>query len=431
MTSSDEHGFIKPGMTAVVVGAGASGEAAAALLCKKGARVRLLERNANAVGPRLKAAAEAAGFTLVVGPHEVAHFAGAELVALSPGVPERVLRPLLEAAGNPPVMAEMELAFRFVDAPVLAVTGSSGKTTTATAAAAMLREAGKKVFLGGNIGTPLSAYVAAEEKADVLVLEASSFQLTGCDAFRPQAAVLLNITPNHLDWHADMREYVDAKFALFARQTPEDLAVFGPGLDDEMAARAVAARIERFSITGRFAKTPLLGAHNQANLEAAYQAAKEFGVTEDDARRAAAAFTPLAHRLELVGEWDGVAYVNDSKCTTVDAMKAALESMTRPALLLAGGVFKGGDLASLAPLLREKAKAVGLFGASREEFERAWKGCAPLSWAPTLEEAVRGLRAKAEKGDVILLAPATASFDLYENYIARGEDFKRIAAMTR
>jgi UDP-N-acetylmuramoylalanine--D-glutamate ligase len=422
-----KHNPVRPGAVAVVVGAGASGEAASRLLRLKGARVRLLERNPDRVSQGLLTLAADLGLEIITGPHEPAHFLDASLVVPSPGVSFGLLRPLLEASGNPPVMAEMELASRFVEEPIIAVTGTSGKTTTVSLAAAMLREAGQRVFLGGNIGTPLSDYVAAGKKADVLVAEASSFQLMGCDTFHPRVGALLNISPNHLDQHESMREYVEAKFSLFARQTGEDLAIFGADLEDEAPLRQIKARTVYVSAGDEAWETRLLGRHNQANIQAAYLACREFGVTEEEARRAAAAFEPLPDRLELVGEWNGVAYVNDSKGTTVDALKIALESMERPVLLLAGGVFKGGDLARLLPLLRAKVKAVGLFGQSGEIFEEAWRGAAPISWSPDMEQAARLLRKQASAGDVVLLAPATASFDLYENYIERGEDFRRIA----
>jgi UDP-N-acetylmuramoylalanine--D-glutamate ligase len=273
--------------------------------------------------------------------------------------------------------------------------------------------------------------VLSGEKADVLVLEVSSFQLMGCYTFHPHVGVLLNISPNHLDQHTSLQEYVAAKYSLFARQTGEDIAIVGTDLKDEAVLRTIAAKKQYFSATDRFPETRLLGEHNRANLEAAFLAVSAFGVSEEEARRAAVAFAPLPNRLELVGEWNGVLYINDSKATTVNALQVALQSMDRPTLLLAGGMFKGGDLAALAGLLREKVKAVGLFGAGRDIFEKAWKGPVPISWSATMEEAVIALRGHAIPGDAILLAPATSSFDLYVNYIARGEDFRRIAAQVR
>ncbi|MCC8193887.1 MAG: UDP-N-acetylmuramoyl-L-alanine--D-glutamate ligase [Deltaproteobacteria bacterium] len=431
MRSTLQQNPIVPGSLAAVIGAGASGEAAAHLLREKGARVRLLERDPQKVGQSLLDLAARIGIEIITGPHDPGHFQDVSLVVPSPGVPYTRLVRMLEAAGSPPVMAEMELAWRFVDSPVLAVTGTSGKTTTVSLAAAMLREAGKEVFLGGNIGTPLSDYVLSGKKADVIVLEVSSFQLMGCDTFRPHVGMLLNISPNHLDQHESMREYVDAKFSLFAQQTEDDVAIFGAELEDEVPLYPVKARTLYFTASDRFPETRLLGAHNKANLEAAYLAASVFGVTEEEARRAAAAFDPLPNRLELVGEWNGVAYINDSKATTVSALQMALRSVDRPVLLLAGGVFKGGDLEGMKDLLRGKVKAVGLFGANREVFAKAWEGVVPLSWSPTLEEAVVKLRGLAVPGDAVLLAPATSSFDLYPNYAARGADFRRIASQVR
>jgi UDP-N-acetylmuramoylalanine--D-glutamate ligase len=422
---------VNPGSLAVVVGAGSSGAAAARLLHKLGARVRLLEKNAASLSGAVRREAEALGYELVAGPHEPGQFAGAALVVPSPGVPLAALEPLLARAGNPPWMAEMELASRFTSEPMVAVTGTSGKTTTVSLIAAMLRAGGKKVFLGGNIGTPLAEYVLGADKADVLVLETSSFQLMGCDRFHPKVAVLLNISPNHLDQHRDLAEYVDAKFRIFRNQTPEDTALVEEELLEEAIKRGLAAKLRGFTATERFPAARLVGRHNRANMEAAFQAAKVLGVSEGEAARAVAEFTPLPHRLELVGEWDGIAYINDTKCTTVSSLAAALESMERPTLLLAGGVFKGGDLKALLPLLQKKVKAICLFGASREVFSAAWGNALPLSWSPTLEEAMREARNKAEKGDALLLAPATSSFDLFANYGQRGEEFRRVARLLR
>ena len=420
---------VRPGELAIVVGAGVSGAAAGKLLCALGARVRLLEKNPDRIMPAHLQLAQECGIEMIAGPHAAEHFQGASLVVPSPGVPLQSLLPLLASAGYPRMMAEMELASLFVEEPVLAVTGTSGKTTTTSLCAAMLQESGKKVFLGGNIGPPLSEYVLSGGHCDVAVLEASSFQLMGCSSFHPHVAVLLNISPNHLDQHADMEEYVAAKFRIFACQTAEDAAVIQAELVPEARARNVAARIVSFAESGRFMETPLAGKHNQANIEAAYMACRELGVSLETAQKAAAAFMPLPNRLELVGEWNAIAYVNDSKCTTVSALHAALESMERPVHLLAGGLFKGGNLATLIPLLGQKVRSVALFGGSREEFCRAWRDTVPTPWFPTLEEAVRHVRGLARRGDAILLAPATSSYDQYDDYEERGEDFRRMARM--
>lgn len=415
---------VKAGGLAVVVGAGASGLAAVRLLRALGVRVRLLDRGEFPAGAL--AMAGDPDLELIRAEHEPGHFSGADVVVTSPGVPMSALLPLLKAAGGPPLMAETELALRYAGEPVLAVTGSSGKTTTVSLASAMLEAAGKKIFLGGNIGTPLSDYVLGREKADVLVLELSSFQLQGCRSLRPRAAVLLNLTANHLDQHTDMAEYAEAKFSIFARQTSGDAAILPPELAEEYRCRGFAGRLEVIAHTGRFANMALPGAHNADNAEAAYLACREFGVGEADAVRAAVAFEPLRHRLEKAGTVRGVLYVNDSKSTTVDSMRAALSSFDAPVLLLAGGKFKGGDLASLIPLLRRRVKAVALFGASREIFERAWQGVLPLTWDADLPAAVARIARMAAPGDVALLSPGTASYDLYKNYEERGDHFRAL-----
>ncbi|WP_297829121.1 UDP-N-acetylmuramoyl-L-alanine--D-glutamate ligase [uncultured Desulfovibrio sp.] len=421
---------IQIGELAVVVGAGRSGRAAARLLSREGARVRLLDRNAAALSPEQTASLRKLSVDVRLGEHSPEQFEHAAFVVPSPGMPAAKLRQYLgHGQGAPEVLAEMELAWRYLnDEPVLAVTGTSGKTTTASLAAAMLQAQGYTVFLGGNIGTPLSEYVLSERKADVLVLEISSFQLQTCSTFCPRAGVLLNITPNHLDYHKDMAEYQEAKFRLFRCQDEGDLAILGEDLKDLARGFNLRARQVWVRESGRFAKGRLLGAHNKFNEEAAWQACRFFGVSEANAARAVARFAPLPHRLELVREHGGVLYVNDSKCTTVSSLEVALRAFDRPLRLLCGGKFKGGDLAALGGLLRERVREVALFGASREHFETAWQGLVPLHWHATLEEAVRALHASATAGDVVLLAPATSSFDLYDNYMARGDDFKRIVS---
>ncbi|MDR2054648.1 MAG: UDP-N-acetylmuramoyl-L-alanine--D-glutamate ligase [Desulfovibrio sp.] len=419
-----------PGELAVVVGAGRSGLAAARLLADRGARVRLLERDADAVSADVKAQLGGLGVELIVGEHSPEHFENSAIVVPSPGIPASRLERLTTAnkrIKGPEILAEMELAWRFLDGePVLAVTGTSGKTTTASLAAAMLQTQGYTVFLGGNIGTPLSEYILSGRKADVLVLEISSFQLQTCSTFCPRVGVLLNISSNHLDYHKDMREYAEAKFRLFRCQEEGDLAVLGADLKPLTRVFRLQARQVYIENRGRFTKYRLLGTHNKLNMEAAWQACRFFGVREDRARAAVASFNPLPHRLEIVRTHRNVTYINDSKCTTVAALKVALQAVEQPVRLLCGGKFKGGNLADLRDLVKERVAEVALFGASREKFEEAWQGAVPVTWHERLEPAVRLLSAHAQKGDAVLLAPATSSFDLYANYMARGDDFKHI-----
>ena len=417
--------------SAIVVGGGRSGQAAARLLRRLGATVRLLERNAEKLPGGFTAWAASEGVEILGGEHRREYFLDADILITSPGAAVSMLRPLLTPGEEPEIMAETELAWRQLEGePVLAVTGTSGKTTTISMCAAMLEAQGLNVFLGGNIGTPLSEYVLARAegrpRADVLALELSSFQLQTCTTLRPRVAVLLNISANHLDYHKDMKEYIEAKMRLFRCQDASCLAVFGPGLRGLPERMKVSARTGYFDPdSGRFPDMQLIGPHNHANAEAAWQACREFGVTLENARRAMQRFKPLPHRLERIAEKDGVLYVNDSKCTTVEALKVALASFERPVLLLAGGRFKGGDLAGLAPLLKRHVKAAGLYGASREVFENAWKDILPTSWDETLRLALARLRGMARPGDVVLLAPATSSYDQYENYRERGDDFRR------
>ncbi|MDR1857264.1 MAG: UDP-N-acetylmuramoyl-L-alanine--D-glutamate ligase [Desulfovibrio sp.] len=417
------------GHLAVVVGAGRSGLAAARLLADRGARVRLLDRNPAALSDAEVRDLASCGVETILGPHEPGHFRGAVRVVPSPGMPVAQLLPLLSDLGGagPEVLAEMELAFRCLgNEPLVAVTGTSGKTTTTSLAAAMLESAGMTVFLGGNIGTPLSEHVLSGKRVDALVLEVSSFQLQTCTSFRPQVGVLLNVSPNHQDYHKDMAEYVDAKFRLFLRQMPRDRAVFGPGLETLVAGYPVRARKIFFRDEGRFPESRLLGVHNRLNAEAAWQACRPLGLDLRDAERAVAAFAPLPHRLETVGSLGGVGYVNDSKCTTVSSLEVALRSFDVPVHLLCGGKFKGGDLPGLRDLVRERVRDVALFGDGREHFERAWDGVASMTWHPDMEGAFARAASLARPGDVVLLAPATASFDLYDNYKERGEHFRRL-----
>ena len=415
------HGDQLRGHTAVVLGAGTSGLAAARLLVRLGATVRLLERNAEVA----EGLPVSEGFTVVGGEHRAEHFQGAGLVVMSPGIPRSKVASLLPDGAQ--VVSELELASWFISEPVIAVTGTNGKTTTTTLIGRILEKNGRKVFVGGNIGTPLSQYLLEGRQAEILVLEVSSFQLQNSPSFRPRVGVLLNFSSNHLDYHESMEEYLQAKLSMFARMEAGDLAVAPLSMKDELEGRNFtrASRVY-FIATARFECPGLPGEHNRANMEAAYLACRHFGLSEDDVRRGIEGFTTLPHRLEAVAEHRNIFFVDDSKSTTVDSMIAALESQDRPVRLLAGGVFKGGDLGAVVPHIRERVSGVYLFGASREIFEKAWAECGlEIHWDATLEEAVFRAGAEARPGECVLLSPGTASFDLFANYKERGKAFHR------
>jgi UDP-N-acetylmuramoylalanine--D-glutamate ligase len=415
------HGDQLRGHTAVVLGAGTSGLAAARLLVRLGATVRLLERNAE-IAEGLPASE---GFTVIGGEHSVEHFQGADLVVMSPGIARTRVASLLPDGAQ--VVSELELASWFISEPVIAVTGTNGKTTTTTLIGRILEKNGRNVFVGGNIGTPLSQYLLEGRRAEILVLEVSSFQLQNSPSFRPRVGVLLNFSANHLDYHESMEEYLQAKLSMFARMDAGDLAIVPLSMKDELEGRSFtrASRVY-FVATPRFDCPGLTGEHNRANMEAAYLACRHFGLSEDDVRRGIEGFTTLPHRLEAVAEHRDIFFVDDSKSTTVDSMIAALESQNRPVRLLAGGVFKGGDLGAVVPHLRRHVRAVYLFGASREIFEKAWADCGQeIHWDATLDEAVFRAANDARAGECVLLSPATASFDLFANYKERGKAFHR------
>lgn len=418
------------GELAIVAGAGRSGVAAARLLRNLGANVRLVDNNPDALAQDLILDLQKDNIDVVLGSQDSKYFVKASHIITSPGFPIRNLVEMFKNAGldsNPEIVSETEMAWRCLDTEkIIAVTGTSGKTTTTSLAAEIMKTQGFKVFLGGNIGIPLSEYVLENDKADVLVLELSSFQLQGCNSFSPNVALILNITPNHLDYHKDMAEYVKAKFNIVRFQEKDDFAILGLGVKDFSSQFTLRSQVLWLGETGSFSRSRLLGEHNKINIEAAWQACKLFGVSRENAEKAVADFSPLPHRLELVGDIDGTLFINDSKCTTVSSLKVALASFDRPVRLLCGGKYKGGDLTSLNNLIREKVCEVAIFGASRDKFESAWNGIVPMHWHKNLAEAMASLNKSKNPNDVILLSPATSSFDQYANYEKRGEDFKGI-----
>ncbi len=417
----------------IVIGLGASGKAAIRLLHSLGAKIKILDKNPQALSPDFKKFIEDAKIPLLFGEHKAEDFLGADIIIPSPGAPINQITPLLPKTNPPQIISEVEFASRYIEnEPIIAITGTSGKTTTTSLCSAMLEAQGFSVFTGGNIGIPLSEYIlernSSGNKVDILVLELSSFQLQACHTLSPRVALLLNLSENHLDHHHDMQEYIDAKMRIFRCQDEADLAVLGESVLDladkyKLQARKIVFKVQE----NRFNNSQLFGKHNKENAEAAYMAVKEFGVSLANAEKALENFKAIENRLEKVCEHKEIIFVNDSKATTVDALKVALKAFDKPVHLLVGGKFKGGDLESLIPLLKEKVKEVCMFGASSEYFTKAWENEISLHYEKTLKEAMHYLYKKAQKNEVILLSPATSSFDQYPNYLARGNDFRQIA----
>ena len=382
------------------------------------------------------------------GAEEPAWLDGVDAVVPSPGVPQD--NPLLaEAAGRGiEVLSEIELAARFIRTPMVAVTGTNGKTTTTRLVAGILDAAGLSVFTGGNIGKPLIE--CTERTWDWGVVEVSSFQLEWVRDFRPRVALLLNLSEDHLDRYDGLSSYGAAKARIFAAQQPGDVAVLNRddpwvwGLRHELAARVVSfgwSEVEEGAFATEDAvvwrgdggeerlplrEVRLRGVHNVENVMAAVCAAKAVGVAASRVRAAARRFPGIEHRLEFVREVGGTRYFNDSKGTNVGAVRKSLASFDAPVVLIAGGVHKGGSYRDLQPLVRERVRKLILLGEAAGLMKEALGALTDTAVVKDLREAVGEARAAARAGDVVLLSPACSSFDMFENYAERGRAFKEM-----
>ncbi len=439
------------GRRVVVLGAARSGLAAVDLLLARGARVTVSDAAARL---DVAGALAARGVALELGGHQAATLVAADLVVLSPGVPPQL--PVVEAAkrAGVPVIGEVELAWRFVKGPVIAVTGTKGKSTTATVIGRLLEAAGRRVRVGGNIGLPLSAQVADSTRETVHVVEVSSFQLETTVTFRPWIAVLLNVSPDHLDRHGTVEAYAAAKARVFANQGRDDWVVVNA--DDPgalaLAARAAAQRLEFGQVApltagvvaagraivhrtaaGDRPLVPLgavrvMGLHLLSDVLAAVAVGVLAGVPPDVMTEAIGSFGGLEHVLEPVAEIGGVGFVNDSKATNVEAARLAVESVPRPVVPIMGGRFKGGDLRELRDAVRARVDTIVAIGEARELIRAALGDLVPVVDAADMEEAVRAAFGAARPGGTVLLAPACASFDMFRDYAARGRAFKEAVA---
>lgn len=426
---------------ALVVGLGRSGRAAAALLARRGWVVTAVDAGA-AEGAEDELAP--LGVEVLVG--HAGAIPGVDLVVKSPGVPGADPAVVAARAGGAPVWSEIELAARELPNPVLAITGTNGKTTTTELAAHLLRSAGRAAVACGNVGTPVAGLVDRVDPGAWLVMECSSFQLEDIDRFRPSGAVLLNLSADHMDRHGSMEAYRDAKLRIFERQGPGDLAILpaplvppGAAPARRLAEHAGGPEVVAWSEGGLhvarlgwiidWEQVPLRGRHNRENVMAAAALAAHAGLSGPEIAAGLRGFAPVAHRLEPVGERGGVVFVNDSKATNPDAVMAALDAYPERVRLIAGGRDKGTPF---GPLARAAAGAVVhayLMGEAGPALAREFAAAGVAhSVLPTMADALAAAAAAARPGDTVLLGPACTSFDQYASYVERGDAFRAMVA---
>jgi len=442
------------GKKVLVVGLGKSGLAAALFLRRKGAQVTVSDvRSAESLAKEIPALLEA-GIMVEAGGHGLLTFRRQDLIVVSPGVPLDTPELAQARSFGLPVIGELELAGRFLKGRILAITGSNGKTTTTALAGEILQEAGLSTLVAGNIGVPVVSLIEESTDSTWSVLEVSSFQLESTEKFHPSIAVILNITPDHLDRHGTFENYALAKERIFAAQEANDSVVLNA--DNARAAEAATrsrARVYWFSIEHAveqgawveaghvvyrstpkaeiesimpLSNIPLKGEHNVENVLAAVCACRLAGAPADAIRRAIEKFQAVEHRLEYVATVNGVEYYNDSKATNVDATAKAVAAFSGGVHLILGGKDKGSDYTLLSQLLRERVRAVYTIGSAAAKIESHLRGVVSIRSCETLANAVTAAAGAARPGEIVLLAPACSSFDQFENYEHRGRVFKEL-----
>jgi UDP-N-acetylmuramoylalanine--D-glutamate ligase len=438
------------GKNILVVGLARTGVALCRFLAAQGAAVTVTDQAEPAALAEPRREIRGLGVVEELG---VAHprWQGYDIIVLSPGVPPELPWLTAARAAGLPVVGELEVAGPFIKRRLLAVSGTNGKTTTTTLLGELLAASGKKPLVGGNIGTPVVSLLDRQEEADCLVLEVSSFQLDTAPSFHPQAAALLNLTPDHLDRYSDYDAYIASKARLFQLQGPEDLKVLNADDPAVAAMNGGPSRIYRFSAarpltTGAWLNHDILklrledrreesfplkhirlsGRHNLENIMAALLLALDAGADPEACREVLARFRGLPHRLEWVADLKGVSFYDDSKGTNVGAVASSLSHFDRPVILIAGGRDKDSDFSLLNDLIAARVKALVLIGETRERLARVWRGLAPTFPADDMAAAVVRARNLAGAGDVVLLSPACASFDMFKDYAHRGQTFQQL-----
>lgn len=439
------------GKCILVIGLGKTGAATARFLSRQGADVVVTDEKDPSELKEVLDELQREGVSFRFHPRGPDLLPDVQMVVPSPGVPP-LNRMIVEARHkNKPVLSELELASRFLRRPLIAITGTNGKTTTTTLVGEILSKSGMSVFVGGNIGTPLIGYVDGPQQDDYVVVEVSSFQLQWTQKFRPDVAVLLNVTADHVDYHGTFADYRLAKERIFKNQTRQDLAILNAeDRDTEGLSRKLVSKIACFSssrplpqgifldggqmvcrsFAGETEVYPLdmvriPGIHNIENVMAAVMVARWAGCLRDGIIEAVGQFHGIAHRIEYAGEKSGVAFYNDSKATNVDAVLRALETFSQPVVLLMGGRDKEGQFEMLSAMIAKKVRTLILFGEARGKIKALLGGVVRTAQAATLREAMPLAWRSAVTGDVVLLAPGCASFDEFKDYKERGDVFKQ------
>jgi UDP-N-acetylmuramoylalanine--D-glutamate ligase len=428
----------------LIVGMGKTGNAVANFLNAKGTNIVITDINDSKKAEAEKF--EAKGIKTEIGFHDQSTFNNADLIIVSPGVPLTIPELISAKDRNIPITGELDTVSELIDIPIVAVTGTNGKTTVTTLIGDMLKESGLKVFVCGNIGTPIVDYLSQTEKADVIVAEISSFQLDTSEKFKPDVAVLLNITEDHLDRYESFEDYAISKWSVFKNQTENQIAVINASIDNRNnEIQKIDSKISLYSSNTNdinsgsaligtnditiansiidLAETKLKGTHNRENIAAAALATLAAKGTREGITKGLKNFIPLPHRLQFVKSINKVEYYNDSKATNPDAVARAVECFDKNVLLIMGGQEKDTGFEYLREFFGNKIKKLIVMGDAKEKIANAFAGILDIVHAESMENAVTISHQNSEPGDTVLLSPGCASFDMYDSYSQRGFDF--------
>jgi len=435
-----------------VVGAGKSGVSVSALLLKKGAKVFLSEKENEISFKDRIIELQQSGLEYELGGHTDKIFKFSDFFVISPGVDPSIDVIKKAVSQKIPIYSELEVASWFCKSPIIAVTGSNGKTTTTAILGEIFRMSGNKTFVAGNIGNPFSECADKTDENGFVILEVSSFQLEAIKDFKPFISIILNISPDHLDRYTSYKDYIDAKFQILNNMNNSGYLIFY-NEDEIIQQRIKEKKINRipFSLDKKFStgaykdkkqlkffrngmeeisvdidEITIKGLHNEQNILASISAARLCGIENQYIYGALKEFKGIEHRMEIAGEIEGVKFINDSKATNIDSVYYALKSLKSPIILIAGGKDKRGNITKINNLLKEKVKLLILLGEAADRMETEWKECTKYIKVNTFEDGVREAWENSVKGDVILLSPACSSFDMFTSYEERGKKFKKI-----